>query len=187
MKTIWPSTALLTCLLLLSGCAGTPERPRSTGAWIDDNILEVAIEREIRASDEAYKGAHLVVVVYDGLVLLLGQVPSEQLKAQAAAVAAGMYKVDAAKVHNHLSVSGPISMLARTNDGLLTTKVKTRLLASEAVRGLRVKVISENGVVYLLGAVTSEQADASVTEAQKAFGVQRIVKVFQLTDLGSDL
>ena len=93
MKIIWPSTAVLTFLLLLSGCAGTPERPRSTGAWIDDNILEVAIEREIRASDEAYKGALLVVVVYDGLVLLLGQVPSEQLKAQAAAVAAGAQTV----------------------------------------------------------------------------------------------
>ena len=67
MKRIWPATLLLTCLLLLGGCTGTQERPRSTGAWIDDNILEVAIEREIRASDEAYKGAHLVIAVYDGL------------------------------------------------------------------------------------------------------------------------
>ena len=73
-------------------------------------------------------------------------------------------------------------MLARTNDGLLTTKVKTWLLAAETVKGLRVKVISENGVVYLLGAVTSEQAEAAVVEAQKAFGVQKIVKVFQYTD-----
>ena len=183
MKTIWPATVLLTGLLLLSGCAGTQERPRSTGAWIDDNILEVTIEREIRASDAAYKGAHLVIAVYDGLVLLLGQVPSEQLRTQAAVVAGSLYKVDAEKVHNHLSVGGPISMLARTNDGLLTTKVKTRLLAAETVKGLRIKVISENGVVYLLGAVTGEQAEASVVEAQKAFGVQKIVKVFQYTDL----
>ena len=86
MKTFWPSTALLACLVLAAGCAGTQERPRSTGALIDDNILEVAIEREIRASDEAYQGSHLVVAVYDGLVLLLGQVPSAQLKAQAEAV-----------------------------------------------------------------------------------------------------
>ena len=183
MKTFWPSTALLACLVLAAGCAGTQERPRSTGALIDDNILEVAIEREIRASDEAYQGSHLVVAVYDGLVLLLGQVPSAQLKAQAEAVAGAMYKVDPEKVHNHLSVSGPISMLARTNDGWLTTKVKTRLLASDTAKGLRIKVISEDGTVYLLGAVTAEQADAAVFEAQKAFGVQRIVKVFQYTDV----
>ena len=78
-------------------------------------------------------------------------------------------------------------MLARTNDGWLTTKVKTRLLASEAAKGLRVKVISENGVVYLLGAVTAAEADAAVVEAQKAFGIQRIVKVFQYTDRDTDL
>ena len=72
MKTFWTSTALLACLVFIGGCAGTQERPRSTGALIDDNILEVAIEREIRASEEAYKGAHLVVAVYDGVVLLLG-------------------------------------------------------------------------------------------------------------------
>lgn len=187
MKTIWPATVLLTGLIFLGGCAGTQESPRSTGAWIDDNILEVAIEREIRASDEAYKGAHLVIVAYDGLVLLLGQVPSEQLRTQAAVVAQGMYKVDAEKVHNHLSVGGPISMLARTNDGWLTTKVKSQLLAAESVKGLRIKVISENGVVYLLGAVTRDQADAAVAEAQKAFGVQGIVKVFQYTDLETAL
>ena len=74
-------------------------------------------------------------------------------------------------------------MLARTNDGWLTTKVKTRLLASDTAKGLRIKVISEDGTVYLLGAVTAEQADAAVFEAQKAFGVQRIVKVFQYTDV----
>ena len=187
MKTFWTSTALLACLIFIGGCAGTQERPRSTGALIDDNILEVAIEREIRASDEAYKGAHLVVAVYDGMVLLLGQVPSEQLKTQAIAVAEAMYKVDPEKVHNHLTVGGPISMLARTNDSWLTTKVKTRLLASEAAKGLRVKVISENGVVYLLGAVTAAEADAAVVEAQKAFGIQRIVKVFQYTDRDTDL
>jgi osmotically-inducible protein OsmY len=73
-------------------------------------------------------------------------------------------------------------MLARTNDGWLTTKVKTRLLASDQVKGLRIKVISENGTVYLMGAVTQEQSDAAVAVAQRAFGVQKIVKVFEYTD-----
>ena len=183
MKSSYQLPLILACLFLVNACAGTQENPRSTGMLIDDNVLEVMIEKEIRASDATYKGSHIVVAVYDGLVLLLGQVASEQLKAQATAVTENMYKVEPGKVHNHLSVGGPISMLARTNDGWLTTKVKTRLLASDQVKGLRIKVISENGTVYLMGAVTQEQSDAAVLVAQKAFGVQRIVKVFEYTDV----
>lgn len=179
---IFRPSLLIATLLLVGACAGTAENPRSTGMLIDDNVLEVMIEKEIRASDESFKGSHIVVAVYDGLVLLLGQVASDQLRNQATITTESMYKVDPAKVHNHLSVGGPISMLARTNDGWLTTKVKTRLLASDQVKGLRIKVISENGTVYLMGAVTQEQSDAAVAVAQRAFGVQKIVKVFEYTD-----
>ncbi|RPG27337.1 MAG: BON domain-containing protein [Gammaproteobacteria bacterium TMED92] len=185
MKTFYRASLLYACLVLISGCAGTQESPRSTGMLIDDNVLEVMIEREIRGADESFKGSHIVVAVFDGIVLLLGQVATNQLREQATTATENMYKVDPAKVHNHLTVSGPISMLARTNDGWLTTKVKTRLLASDQVKGLRIKVISENGIVYLMGAVTQEQADAAVAVAQRAFGVQKIVKVFTYTDLQS--
>ena len=183
MSIFYRSLSLVALLALLGACAGTPENPRSTGMLIDDNILEVMIEREIRASDEFFKGSHIVVAVYNGLVLLLGQVASEQLKSQASAVTESLYRVDPSKVHNHLTVGGPISMLARTNDSMLTAKVKARLLASKQVKGLKIKVISENGTVYLMGTVTTEQSAAAVEEATKSFGVQRIVKVFEYTDL----
>jgi osmotically-inducible protein OsmY len=69
-------------------------------------------------------------------------------------------------------------MLARTNDGYLSTKVKTRLLVAEGVPGSKVKVVTENGVIYLLGKITPSEADLVVAETQKSFGVQKIVKVF---------
>ena len=69
-------------------------------------------------------------------------------------------------------------MLARTNDGYLSTKVKTRLLVAEEVPGSKVKVVTENGVIYLLGKITPSEADLVVAETQKSFGVQKIVKVF---------
>ena len=92
MSIFYRSLSLVALLALLGACAGTPENPRSTGMLIDDNILEVMIEREIRASDESFKGSHIVVAVYNGLVLLLGQVASEQLKSQASAVTESLYK-----------------------------------------------------------------------------------------------
>ncbi len=164
--------------IILAGCTNNPQEKRTPGDLIDDNALEFVIEREIKASDEGFKGAHLVTTVYDGLVLLLGEVPSVDLKEKATEVSESLYKVDPDKVHNYLTVGGPISLLARTNDSYLSGKVKTRLLAAPDVPAGRVKVVTENGVVYLLGKITPSDADLVVAETQKTFGVQKIVKVF---------
>ena len=168
----------LVTVIILAGCTNNPQEKRTPGDLIDDNALEFVIEREIKASDEGFKGAHLVTTVYDGLVLLLGEVPSADLKEKATEVSESLYKVDPDKVHNYLTVGGPISLLARTNDSVLSGKVKTRLLAASDVPAGRVKVVTENGVVYLLGKITPSDADLVVAETQKTFGVQKIVKVF---------
>ena len=168
----------LITVIILAGCTNNPQEKRTPGDLIDDNALEFVIEREIKASDEGFKGAHLVTTVYDGLVLLLGEVPSADLKEKATEVSESLYKVDPDNVHNYLTVGGPISLLARTNDSYLSGKVKTRLLAAPDVPAGRVKVVTENGVVYLLGKITPSDADLVVAETQKTFGVQKIVKVF---------
>ena len=168
----------LIAALVLAGCTNNPEEKRTPGDVIDDNALEFVIEREIKASDEGFKGAHLVTTVYDGLVLLLGEVPSAALKDKATEVTESLYKVDPDKVYNYLTVGGPISLLARTNDSYLSGKVKTRLLTARDVPASKVKVVTENGVVYLLGKITPSDAELVVAETQKTFGVQKIVKVF---------
>ena len=164
--------------LVLAGCTNNPEEKRTPGDIIDDNALEFVIEREIKASDEGFKGAHLVTTVYDGLVLLLGEVPSAALKEKATEVTESLYKVDPDKVYNYLTVGGPISLLARTNDSYISGKVKTRLMTAREVPASKVKVVTQNGVVYLLGKITPNDAELVVSETRKTFGVQKIVKVF---------
>ncbi len=164
--------------LVLAGCTNNPEEKRTPGDIIDDNALEFVIEREIKASDEGFKGAHLVTTVYDGLVLLLGEVPSAALKEKATEVSESLYKVDPDKVYNYLTVGGPISLLARTNDSYISGKVKTRLMTAREVPASKVKVVTQNGVVYLLGKITPNDAELVVAETRKTFGVQKIVKVF---------
>ena len=68
------------------------------------------------------------------------------------------------------------------NDSLLTSKVKTRLVASDQVSGTQIKVQTENSVVYLLGLITRAEADAAVQIASQVFGIQKIVKVFEYLD-----
>ena len=173
---------LLCFALLLSSCATFSDDPRvrTPGAMFDDEVLEKVVEREIRRSDEAFKPAHLVIVSYDGIVLLLGQVSTDALKAKANTVAQGIAKVD--RVYNELAVGGPISYLARTNDGFLTTKVKSKLIAAKNAPGRKIKVQTENGVVYLMGFLTRAEADAAVEVASTAYGVQEIVRVFEYLD-----
>lgn len=164
---------------LLSGCANDPGR-RTPGVVIDDNVLERLVKRKIKKSDAGFKGSHIVVVSHNGVVLLTGQVASEALKNKAGSVAENINRVR--KVHNELSIGGPTSLVARSNDSWLTTKVKTRFIANKNVAGLKINVQTENGVVYLLGLLTREQADAAVAVAQDVYGVQKIVKVFEYLD-----
>lgn len=168
--------------MALASCATFSDDPRvrTPGAMLDDEVLEKVVEGQIRKSHRDFDSAHLVIVSYDGIVLLLGQVASEQLKTQAQTVTQGIAKVR--KVHNELDVGGPISHLARTNDGWLTSKVKTKLIAAKRAPGRKVKVQTENGVVYLMGILTRAEADAAVAVTKSVYGVQEIVRVFEYID-----
>ena len=174
--------SLALSIILITGCSIVSDNPshRTPGVIIDDNVLEPTVEREIRKSDSGFKGSHIVVVSYNGIVLVTGQVPSEALRTKASDVAGGLRRVR--KVHNELTIGGPTSMVARTNDSWLTSKVKSRLVAKKDVVGTKIKVLTENGVVYLMGLVTRAQANAAVEVATNVYGIQKIVKVFEYLD-----
>ncbi|MEM7080220.1 MAG: BON domain-containing protein [Pseudomonadota bacterium] len=176
MKHLLPLRPITLCLFLfaLSACTTGGRTP---GVVIDDTVLETLVEREIRASDANFKGSHLVVVSYNGLVLLAGQVASEELRTKASQVTQGLNRVK--RVHNELTVGGPTSFFARSNDGWLTSKVKSRLIAADDVNGTRIKVQTENGTVFLMGLVSRAEADRATEVARNVYGVQKIVKVFE--------
>ena len=168
--------------LTLPACAtfsGDP-RVRTPGVQLDDELLEKVVERQIRRSDPDFDSAHLVIVSYNRIVLLLGQVATEALTARAQEVTQDIAKIR--RVHNELGVGAPISYLARLNDGNLTTKVKRKLITAKNTPGRKVKVQTENGVVYLMGILTQEEADQAVEIAKTAYGVQKIVRVFEYLD-----
>ncbi|MEM9620220.1 MAG: BON domain-containing protein [Pseudomonadota bacterium] len=179
---VWSLVTVTMFAVLLSGCVNLRDDPgrRTPGVLIDDAVLEGLVEREIRKSDSGYKGSHIVVVAYNGVILLAGQVPSDELKQNASGITQTMRRVK--RVHNELTVGGPISFFARSNDAWLTSKVKSRLIAAKGVKGTKIKVVTENGVVYLMGLVNRSQADLAVQSAAQVYGVQKIVKVFEYLD-----
>jgi osmotically-inducible protein OsmY len=179
---------LISCIAVASAC--TPvlsNKPitddkgsRSLGTLYNDQLIETSTVDAILRASPLLSTAHVSAVSVNGIVLLIGQVPSEDTKIIAGAKARGITNVR--KVHNELLVSGASSYVVRTNDTLITTKVKARMVGETAFPVNRIKVVTENGVVYLMGLVTHTEADWAVKVASNASGIQRIVKVFEYID-----
>lgn len=191
----WRITILaLLALTQLSGCApamvggaaagGAMVIDRRTpGAFIDDERIEWSIRNAIRQDEELSSQSNVSVVSYDGVVLLSGETPSETLRSRAAEHARQVEKVR--RVHNELAIAAPSSMMTRSSDTAITTRVKTRILGIrdlEGFDGTKVKVVTENGTVFLMGKVYRREADAVTDTARQVGGVQRIVRLFEYLD-----
>ena len=150
---------------------------RTIAQRVDDQSIETKAIVNVHDSDEEYDKCHLVVVSYNGFVLLAGQVTSEALKVSAAKVIREIPTVK--HVYNELEIAAPSSKMTRTSDAWITTKIKSKLLANPDIPGLRVKVVTENGVVFLLGLLNSEEAKRVGEISSEVKGVQRIVQLFE--------
>ena len=170
---------LFASLCMLASCASNDPRTRTTGAFIDDIGIERVVTREINA-DERLRVGHVIVVSVNGVVLLVGQLPTEELRAAARNAAEGVRKVR--KIHNEIEVAPPTSIGVRTNDKWMKAKVKTALLSAEDVDANLIKVVAENSVIYLMGIISRPQGDAAAEVARTVFGVQKVVKVFEYID-----
>jgi osmotically-inducible protein OsmY len=186
------SLLALTLCLSISGCSSvltaTRDNPidddrgtRTFGSKIDDSLIETKAAVNIaKASPDLDDNSHIVVTSYNGIVLLAGQTPRADLKALAEKEASAVQRVK--KVNNELQVIAPSSLLARNNDAWLTTKIKSQMLTDSAIPGSRIKVVTENGIVYLLGLVTQQEATRATNLVQGVSGVQKIVKLFEYID-----
>ncbi|WP_425916733.1 BON domain-containing protein [Pseudomonas sp. GWSMS-1] len=169
--------ATLALTLVLAGCGN-----RSVGNKIDDQFIAPEVSSRVASAhiDLTSPTSHIVVTSYNGVVLLAGQTPRNELKGLAEQAARRVNNVS--KVHNELQVMQPTSLLARSNDSLLTSRIKTQMLADSNVPGSRIKVITENGVVFMLGLVSQAEATHATNLVQSVSGVQKVVKLFQYTN-----
>lgn len=169
--------ATLAFVMTLAGCGS-----RSIGNKIDDQFLgpDVATAISNAHADLSSPTSRIIVTAYNGVILIAGQTPRAELKDLAAQRARNVQGVK--KVYNELQVQQPASLLARSNDSLLTTKIKTQMLADSSVPSSKVKVVTENGIVYLLGVVNRSEANAATAVVQSVSGVQRVVRLFEYTN-----
>jgi len=150
---------------------------RSAGTILDDQTSERKINNAIHKDLKLMKNSRIKATVFNGVALLVGQVPSEQHRKRAAAHARQQMKVK--QVNNEIKITEAIGLKVQNNDTAITFKAKSSLLSAKGVSSAYVKVISERGVVYLMGLVTRDEGDAAAKTVQHVKGVQGIVKVFE--------
>jgi len=130
-----------------------------------------------RVGDALKDQGHVNVTSYNSTALITGEVPTAQMKADAEKIVGQVPQVKS--VINEIQLSGASSLASRANDSYITSKVKGNFLSANKFSINRVKVVTEAGVVYLLGLVTREEADAATEIARGTSGVQKVVRVFE--------
>ena len=181
---------ILSTLLILNGCAAplliggaaatgvaVANDRRTAGTMLDDERIEIQVLGLVAKEQELVDRSHLNVTSYNGIVLLTGEVEKEAIGRRIADIARKAAKVR--EVKNELRIGSKSTPSSRSRDTILTTRVKSRLVADSSVDGTAIKVISENGTVFLMGLVSLPEAASAVEVTRSTDGVQRIVKVFE--------
>lgn len=174
--------------VVLQGCAGAivaggatagamANDRRTSGSFVDDEVIEWKIIDALEEDEQIRGHTHLNATSYNGIVLLTGEVPDEVMRAKIDAL---IRSIDGVRqLHDETSVAAPSSMMSRSGDTWITSKVKTAFLTDDTRMGSRTKVVTDKGVVYLMGIVSPQEADKLTDIARRVGGVQKVVKVFE--------
>lgn len=176
------------CLsLLLPGCSsliasatgpepiGKAAGERTLSMSLQDSSIQTTAEVNIIKADERFRDANVNVISFYNSVLLAGQVPTEDMKQKAEQIVRNIAEVR--QIHNELAV-GEVSYYGeRTSDGLISTRLRTAYTLEKGFPSSRLKVFTVGGTVYLMGKLTSAEADQAVLIASQLAGVKKIVKM----------
>lgn len=151
---------------------------RTSGAYIEDEAIEnKAFDR---IGKQFKDSVHVNVTSYNRNVLISGEVPDAQTKAQVERIIANIQNVG--KIHNELAIAGQSSLTSRSNDTLITSNVKLRFMGDKRFSANNIKVVTENGTVYLMGIVRHSEAQAAAEVASGSSGVSRVVELFEYVE-----
>ncbi|WP_233861859.1 BON domain-containing protein [Paraburkholderia adhaesiva] len=178
------SASLQGCFVALAGAAGgsalVATDRRTVGSQTEDREIQVKALSDL--SKNLPDTSHINVAVFNQRVLLTGEVPDESSKQKAEALTRAIANVGS--VVNELAVLPASSFSSRANDSYLEGRVKGELVAYKDISANNFKVVSERGIVYLMGLVTPDEGSIAADATSKVMGVQKVVKVYQYIQPG---
>jgi osmotically-inducible protein OsmY len=148
---------------------------RSSGIYIEDQEIELRAANRAREAFPA-DNVHVNFTSYNQTVLITGEVPDETTKQKINSIVMGISNVKTTS--NELRIAAASLLSSRSNDAYITTKVKTRFFDAKRFSATAVKIVTENGVVYLMGLVTQQEGIDAAQIASTTSGVTKVVKLF---------
>ena len=193
-RTLFTRLLLLVALPQLGGCflaiaggaavgAGAAHDRRDVGTYVDDKRIYLGAYDAINKDREIALKNSVTIVVYNGVMLLVGETRTPELRQRAERLVSGF--AGTRRIVNEIEVREPEGFWSRRHDNTTTLRVKTAMLDLTSLPGFdptRVNVTTAHQVVYLMGKVSREEDRAVVDIARDVSGVERVVKVFEYTD-----
>lgn len=171
------------CTVLVLGTAGavaakTATDRRTVGTQIDDTTSSSSVSIRWGKDEVLTESANLQANVYNGVLLITGQAPTQALIDKAEEIAKSVPHIT--KVHNQVRLGSPIDASAQANDLWIDSKVKAKLLTDKTVPTTQVKVVVENSEVFLMGKLSSLEATRAIEITRNVQGVKRVVRALEL-------
>ena len=164
--------------IIVGGAAATGAMAadrRTSGFYVEDQGIELKAIKKMETN--LGENAHVNVTSYNRNVLLTGEVPVAESKTKAESLVKEIANVRS--ITNEITVGPKSTIGSRSNDSFITSKIKARFVKENKFPANYVKVVTENGVVYLLGIVTNQEAADAVEITRSTEGVNKVVKVFE--------
>lgn len=160
----------------LTGATLAASDRRTVGTQVEDRTIQLKASNNI--SERLGSLVHVNATVYNRQLLLTGEAPDEATKRSIDAAVAGIPNLKG--VVNDVQIAGQSSLTSRSNDALITGKVKASIVDAQDLNANAFKVTTEAGVVYLMGLVTAREADRGARIAAGVPGVAKVVKVMEV-------
>ena len=160
---------------MVGGALASVDR-RTAGTQVEDQSIELKAAARVRELTSDL--AHINATSYNRIVLLTGEVPDAATRT---AVEQAISRIEGVRsVVNELAVMGKTTLTARSNDAVLSARVKAGFIDAKDLQANAVKVTTERGVVHLMGRVTEREAARAAEVARSVPGVQKVVRVFEI-------
>lgn len=176
------SASLQGCFPIVAAGAGAgvlmAQDRRTSGAYVEDEAIEA--KSFDRIGKQFKDTVHVNITSFNRTVLITGEVPDNETKAQVERIVANILNV--VKIHNDLAVAGNSSLTSRSNDVLITSNVKLRFLGDKRFNANNIKVVTERSTVYLMGIVNRAEGRAAAEVASGSKGASSVVELFEYVD-----
>ncbi|MXP56393.1 division/outer membrane stress-associated lipid-binding lipoprotein [Pantoea sp. Mhis] len=173
------------CIAILAGSTAVATKiaqdPRTLGTQIDDNLLKLRVTNELVKDQQIRKYTHIIVTAYQNKILLTGQSPKIELIKRAKLITSNISGIR--EIYNEIRNVKKVDFVTKIFDTWITTKIYVKLLTNNIIKLCKLKIITENNEVFVMGIVTQQEAESIVNLISHIRSIDSINTIFSIKNI----